>query len=235
MSETRFDPAPYLIRVQGGRMYLPVAARLIWFRMEKPDWGIVTSPIEINMEKRYAIFSATIYNAEGKIMATATKMENVQGFADWAEKCETGAVGRALAFCGYGTQHASELDEADRFADAPQERGGTRGANRPNRTYSGGGTPQNRPAQGRMGPPRRDEPIPPMPDDGSSDDGAPFVPPPHSDRESPIAGNRCSVDGCSNVLTTGQMTMSNNKFGRALCLLHQRSATPLPQEGAQPR
>jgi hypothetical protein len=41
-----------------------------------------------------------------------------------------------------------------------------------------------------------------------------------------LAGNNCSVDGCPNVLTASQMTMSMNKFGKALCLLHQRDAVP---------
>jgi hypothetical protein len=35
------------------------------------------------------------------------------------EKDETGAVGRALAMCGYGTLQAPEFDEGDRLADAP--------------------------------------------------------------------------------------------------------------------
>ena len=114
-----FDPKKYLIRVQGNAEYLPVSARLIWFRGEHPDWGIVTTPIEINLEKQYAIFSASIFNADGKLMATATKMENVRGFQDFIEKAETGSVGRALAYCGYGTQFAPELEEGGRIADAP--------------------------------------------------------------------------------------------------------------------
>ena len=115
-----FDKSKYLIKVQGGREYLPVAARLVWFREEHPDWSIITSPVEINLEKQYAIFNATIMNADGKVMATATKMENVRGFGDYLEKAETGAVGRALAYCGYGTQFAPELEEgAGRPADAP--------------------------------------------------------------------------------------------------------------------
>jgi hypothetical protein len=114
-----FDKSKHVIRVQGGREYLPVSARLVWFREEHPDWAIVTNPIEINLEKQYAIFSATIMNAEGKVMATATKMENVRGFGDYLEKAETGSVGRALAYCGYGTQFEPGLDEGDRFNDGP--------------------------------------------------------------------------------------------------------------------
>ncbi len=115
-----FDVEKYVIKVQGGKKYLPVAARLIWFRQEKPDWGITTHPVEINLEKQYAIFTATIFNAEGKIMGMGTKMENVRGFADYVEKSETSAIGRALAICGFSTGDALELDEGQRYADAPQ-------------------------------------------------------------------------------------------------------------------
>lgn len=115
-----FDPKPFMIRVQGGREYLPVAARLVWFRGEHSDWGIVTEPLEINQEMQYAIFRASIFNEEGRLIATATKREDVRGFADWLEKAETGAVGRALALCGYGTQFAPEMDEGERLADAPR-------------------------------------------------------------------------------------------------------------------
>ena len=46
----RFEPKRHLIKVQGGRMYLPVSARLIWFRNEHPDWGIETEPLVIDHE-----------------------------------------------------------------------------------------------------------------------------------------------------------------------------------------
>lgn len=106
-----FDPKKHLITIQGGRMYLPVSARLIWFRMEHPNWGIETDVVAVDIEKKYAIFRARIYDDQGKLMATGTKMEDVKGFPDYLEKAETGAVGRALALCGYGTQFAPELDE----------------------------------------------------------------------------------------------------------------------------
>jgi hypothetical protein len=122
-----FEFKRHLIKVQG-RLYLPVSARLVWFREEHPDWGIETEPIEINHEKQYAVFRARIYNAEGKLMAMGTKKEDVKGFGDYLEKAETGAVGRALALCGFGTQFSPELDESSRgrSADSPYPMGGNR-------------------------------------------------------------------------------------------------------------
>jgi hypothetical protein len=306
-----FDPKRHVIKVQGNREYLPVSARLIWFRQEHPDWGIVTEPIEINLEKQYAIFMARIFNAEGKLMATATKMENIRGFGDYIEKAETGSVGRALALCGYGTQFAPELEEGGRMADSPYPMGGNRFASRP-------AAPMNRPepvraeraeaapypgnGNGNGGPrplsPRPSAPPPPresMPeDDEPFDDGpapraatpvtrgeapAPSRPAPagrpatpgtqitrvrepepdtfdpggDDDEETdPFAedeptpapatkaaaraavpaaeaqtSNHCSVEGCSAVLNPAQLTMSLNKFGKPLCLTHQREAAPV--------
>ncbi len=135
-----FDFKRHLIKVQGGRQYLPVSARLIWFRSEHPDWGIETEAVEMNHEKQYAVFRARIYNEDGKLMAMGTKKEDVKGFGDYIEKAETGAVGRALAMCGYGTQFSPELDEASggRFADSPQPMGGNRGGGSGGGGYQGG-------------------------------------------------------------------------------------------------
>jgi hypothetical protein len=47
------------------------------------------------------------------------------GFPDYIEKAETGAIGRALAMCGYGTLQAPEFDEQDRLADMPVEKAKT--------------------------------------------------------------------------------------------------------------
>ena len=114
-----FDVKAHLIRVQGGRDYLPVAWRLVWFRMEHPDWGIETKPVAIEIGDAYAIYHAAVYNAEGKLMGTGTNMETARGFPDYVEKAETGAIGRALAVCGYGTQFEPELDSGGRFSDTP--------------------------------------------------------------------------------------------------------------------
>lgn len=121
-----FNVRRYLIRVRGGQEYLPVAARLAWFRDEHPDWSIETEPIHLDVERQVAVFRAVVKDTGGRIIAIATKMETGSDFADFVEKAETGAVGRALAMCGYGTQFAPELSEGEleegriAFVDSPQ-------------------------------------------------------------------------------------------------------------------
>jgi hypothetical protein len=102
------------------RWYLPVAWRLVWFRTEKPQGRILTNAIEINTQEGIAIFQATVMDENGNILAMGTKCETRKGFGDFIEKAETGAIGRALAGAGYGTQFEPELDEGDRLADSPQ-------------------------------------------------------------------------------------------------------------------
>lgn len=100
-----------------GKEYLEVKYRLVWFREERPDWGIETEVIETN--DNFTRAKATIRNEKGQIMAQGHKVEHRTHFPDHVEKAETGAVGRALALCGYGTQFAPELDEEERIVDAP--------------------------------------------------------------------------------------------------------------------
>lgn len=102
-----FDYTKYLMNIKG-KDYLPVASRILWLRKDRPLWSIETEPLQINIEKQYAIFQATIRDEAGRIMAQATKMEDVRGFQDFLEKAETGAIGRALGFCGFGTQFCGE-------------------------------------------------------------------------------------------------------------------------------
>ncbi len=120
-----FNVRRYLIRVRGGQQYLPVSARLVWFREEHPDWSIETQPLHLDFENGIAVFQATVKDASGRVIANATKVETRSDFADFVEKAETGSVGRALAMCGYGTQFAPELSEGDvasghiAYADSP--------------------------------------------------------------------------------------------------------------------
>jgi hypothetical protein len=101
-----------------GKEYLEVKYRLVWFREDHPDWSIETDLKSVTEVSAYA--KATIRDDTGRIIATSHKFENVQGFPDFIEKAETGAIGRALALIGYGTQFcADELDEGKRIVDAP--------------------------------------------------------------------------------------------------------------------
>ena len=103
--------------------YLPVAARIAWFRKDHPYWSIITK-----VEKwgdKAVVMKATIKDMLGTVIATARKKETEIGFPDYIEKAETGAIGRALAMCGYGTLQAPEFDEQDRLADAPVEKAKT--------------------------------------------------------------------------------------------------------------
>lgn len=108
-----FNVNRYLIRVRGGQQYLPVSARLIWFREERPDWSIETHPLHLDFNEGVAVFQATVKDTTGRVIASATKMETRSDFADFVEKAETGAIGRVLAMCGFGTQFALEISEGD--------------------------------------------------------------------------------------------------------------------------
>ena len=100
-----------------GKDYLQVSHRLVWFRAEKPEWSIETEYAGVNDQAAFA--KATIRDEKGRIIATAHKYEDKQGFSDYREKAETGSVGRALALIGYGTQFAHELEEGERIVDSP--------------------------------------------------------------------------------------------------------------------
>ncbi len=120
MAENGFKPEDHMTNIKG-KEYLEVKWRLVWFRGEHPiddGWGIRTAPEVIDDSK--AIYRAQIVNPEGLVVAEGTKSETPSGFADYIEKAETGAIGRALAICGYGTQFCgAELDEGDRIVDSP--------------------------------------------------------------------------------------------------------------------
>jgi len=129
-----FDQTPYLIRVQGNRDYLPVAARIKWFRManEHPHGSIESEEVEVILDylpegarsgtrPGYARFKATIRDENGRILAEAYKTETASNFPDYVEKANTGAIGRALAMAGYGTALDADIDEG-RVVDTPRER-----------------------------------------------------------------------------------------------------------------
>lgn len=104
-----------------GKPYLQVAHRIVWFLEEKSEWVIKTYIVE--RTDSFIIMKAVICDETGKIRAEAHKCSEFKD--NELEKTETGAIGRALAFLGYGTQFCSdELNEGDRLADSPVSNGG---------------------------------------------------------------------------------------------------------------
>jgi hypothetical protein len=104
-----------------GKDYLEVKYRVVWFREDHPNWSIETEILRV--EKDWAMAKATIRDEAGRVISTSHKVEDVKGFGDFIEKSETGAIGRALALVGYGTQFcADELDEGERIVDSPSKR-----------------------------------------------------------------------------------------------------------------
>lgn len=116
--EMSFNVNAHLIDLKG-KKYLQVMHRLVWFREDHPDWNIDTAMTHYDPESKQAIFVAKILDANGIQKSSATGSESARDFADFIEKAETKAVGRALAMLGYGTQFAPELDEGERIVDSP--------------------------------------------------------------------------------------------------------------------
>jgi hypothetical protein len=128
-----------MVTVRGGGLYLPARQRISWMRGEpqpRPEWTIDTYAEEIErgkfvsnnkVEGGYARYRANIFDDHGRLIGTGTKTEWSERFMDFAEKAETGAIARALAVCGFGTEMALDIDEGidqDRIADAPVDGGG---------------------------------------------------------------------------------------------------------------
>lgn len=122
-TSSEFKPEDHLIDIKG-KKYLTVAWRLVWFRKDCPSWRIKTEVVELfkgedGEASKGVLMKAKVYDETGILMATAHKSETKVGFSDFIEKAETGAIGRALAMCGFGTQFAPDLEEGERIVDAP--------------------------------------------------------------------------------------------------------------------
>ncbi len=145
-----FNASEHLLNIgtdKKPRMYLEVKYRLVWLREQEPDAQITTEILQLDLDREVSaevfewdevqrksvkvikhgkglvIMRATIKLANGAI-GTGTKMENAAAFGDFLEKAESGAIGRALASLGYGTQFCEGESEAEsgRIVDAPVER-----------------------------------------------------------------------------------------------------------------
>jgi hypothetical protein len=143
-----FNPNEHLIQIKGRTSsadYLPVKWRLVWFRSLCPDGTIETEIVHLDLDREteeesyhwnsdtrrsekvtkracgFVVFRAIVRDGRGGV-AVGTKSEKAASFPDYIEKAETGAIGRALAALGYGTQFTGdEFDEQHRIVDTPIE------------------------------------------------------------------------------------------------------------------
>jgi hypothetical protein len=99
--------------------YLEVKFRLVMFREKYPHGRITTEEVCVDLDRGYARSKATIEDGEGGL-ATGYGTETKAGFADYCERSETRALGRALAVMGFGTQFVgADLSEGEHIVDAP--------------------------------------------------------------------------------------------------------------------
>lgn len=103
---TSFDPGRYLTKVNGSD-YLEVKWRLVWLRDVHPDAVIDTDLIEHNAQ--HAVVRARVTLPTGA-SASGWGSEGLDDFANYIEKAETKALGRALAALGFGTQFCPDFE-----------------------------------------------------------------------------------------------------------------------------
>lgn len=99
----RFDPRPYLRRLDNGELYLDVKWRLHWLRSEHPGAAIETELISAGDDA--VVCKARVALPEGG-SATGHASVSRSGDGSHIERAETRAIGRALAALGYGTEFA---------------------------------------------------------------------------------------------------------------------------------
>ena len=134
---TAFDPSRYLTKVKGSD-YLEVKWRLVWLRDQHPDATIETDLVAHS--GNHAIFRAQVTLPTGA-SATGWGSEDASIFANYIEKAETKAIGRALAALGFGTQFCDDMvygAAEGHVVDAPVNRNG---ASQPTALF-GNGRPQ---------------------------------------------------------------------------------------------
>lgn len=88
-----------------GKAYAEVPQRVQAFRSVYPEGRILTEML--SNENGVCIFTARILTNDGQLLATGTAYEK-EGSSyinktSYIENCETSAVGRALGFCGFGS------------------------------------------------------------------------------------------------------------------------------------
>jgi hypothetical protein len=93
-----------------GKEYRTVAYRVNAFREVYNDWSILTELV--SADDLIVVMKASIVNPEGRVIGTGYAEESRASSqinrTSALENCETSAIGRALAACGFaGTEYAS--------------------------------------------------------------------------------------------------------------------------------
>jgi len=105
-----------------GNNYTLVSDRVMFFRTQDTykGWRLVTEPFQL--DEKIAVFRASVYDNEDKLVSCATAMEMAnKGFINkdsHVENAETSAVGRALGFLGIGI--VGGIAPADDMKNIPQ-------------------------------------------------------------------------------------------------------------------
>jgi len=131
--KTKFDPSGYIRTVKytnsktgevTERKILDTAPRLAWFRSDYPiesGWQILTEMI--GGIDQGALVKATIVSPTGVTVAMAYRQVLKTAFANYIEKAETQAIGRALERCGYGCAYALSLEPEEGEGEADEAGG----------------------------------------------------------------------------------------------------------------
>jgi len=112
------------VKMQGGKKYTQVVTRVEIFRRHFGlEYGIQT---EIKPLSNGVLASATVTNADGAIIGSGHAHTTAIQKDKSIEKCETTAIGRALASCGlsggeYATENEIETHEERYTQPQPQQ------------------------------------------------------------------------------------------------------------------
>ncbi len=98
-----------------GREYQTVAYRVQTFREQNPNWTIQTELV--HRDDDFVVMKAFISDAEGRVIGTGYAEENRLSSqinrTSALENCETSAIGRALAACGWGGTEYATANEVE--------------------------------------------------------------------------------------------------------------------------
>lgn len=102
-----------------GREYATVAARLTAFRKDFPINSGYAIRTELLESDDFVHWRCDIVHPEGYVLATGDK--RVRNGMHKLESCQTGAVGRALAFAGYADAEVASADDMIEFLEDQEQ------------------------------------------------------------------------------------------------------------------